>query len=98
MLARVLLVVVPAQLVGAFVSFLIIPLRALADHPALGWCTYLLVALVAGTALGLVLRPPRQSLVTHAVASSVVGALVLTIFLVVGGARGGGGACVRTRT
>lgn len=90
-LARVLLVVVPAQLVGAFVSFLVIPLQALADHPALGWLTYVFVALVAGLGLGLVLRPTRRGLPAHAVASVVVGAVVLTVFLVAGAARAGGG-------
>lgn len=88
--ARVLLVVVPGQLLGAIVGTLVIPFRTLADHPALGWVTYLVIALVAGVGLGLLLRPARARLVGHAVASFVLGVVVLTVFLLVGTARAGG--------
>ncbi|MGI3780308.1 MAG: hypothetical protein ACRYG2_05975 [Janthinobacterium lividum] len=87
MLARVVLVVVPGQLLGVVLSGLVIPFQVLAAHPGLGWLTYVFVAVVAGLGLGLVLRPTRERLVAHAVLSVVVGAVVLTIFLALGHAR-----------
>jgi hypothetical protein len=85
--ARVLLVVVPGQLLGVVLAGVVIPFDALYAHPALGWLTYVFVALVAGLGLGLVLRPTRERLLVHVVVSAVVGAVVLTIFLVLGDAR-----------
>lgn len=90
--ARVLLVVVPAQLVGVVLAGLVIPFQVLVEHPGLGWLTYALVALVAGLALGLVLRPPWERVLPWAVVSAVVGAVVLTLFLALGHARMAGGA------
>lgn len=91
--ARVLLVVVPGQLLGVVLAGVLIPFDTLVAHPALGWLTYVFVALVAGLGLGLVLRPTRERLLVHVVVSAVVGAVVLTIFLVLGEARmtGSGG-------
>jgi hypothetical protein len=85
--ARVLLVVVPGQLLGAVLSGVLIPFDALYAHPALGWLTYVFVALVTGLGLGLVLRPTRERLLVHVVVSAVVGAVVLTVLLVLGDAR-----------
>ncbi|SEP70236.1 hypothetical protein [Microlunatus flavus] len=89
--ARVLLVVVPSQLVGVLLAGIVIPFRVLSDHPGLGWLTYLFVAVVAGVALGLLLHPSRARLVGHAVVSFVVSAAVLVLLMVVGSARAGGG-------
>lgn len=85
--ARVLLVVVPGQLLGAVVASLVLPAEAVAAHPALGWLIYVFVAVVTGLGLGVVLRPTPERLVAFALVSAAVGVVVLTLLLLLGDAR-----------
>lgn len=82
LLARVFLVSLPSHVVGTVLAAVLILLVGAREHPAVGWASFLLPGLVAGLALGLLLRTdradvPRRALVVAAVSVFVTLALVL---------------------
>ena len=88
-LARMLLVVLPAQVVGALVAVLVLELSgALLTLPRADVLIVVAAGLLAGLGLGLLLRPDRDQLVAYAVAGAVLGATVFCLLLGIGRMRG----------
>jgi hypothetical protein len=67
-----LLIVLLGQLIGTFVASKALPLGVLADRPELGVLLVVLPGLVAGTGIGLLLRPERDRLLGYALVGAAV--------------------------
>ena len=81
-LARMLLVVLPGQLLGTFVAVTALSASgALRDRPGLSVLMIIVAGLVAGAGLGLVLRPERDQLFAYAGAGAGVGIAVFVLLL-----------------
>ena len=81
-LARMLLVVLPGQLLGNFLAVTALTASGvLRDRPGLSVLMIVAAGLVAGVGLGLVLRPDRDQLVGYAVAGAGVGIAVFVLLL-----------------
>jgi hypothetical protein len=81
-LVRMLLVVLPGQLLGNFLAVAALSASgALRDRPGLSVLMIVAAGLLAGVGLGLVLRPDRDQLVAYAVAGAGMGAAVFVLLL-----------------
>ena len=81
-LVRMLLVVLPGQLLGNFLVIAALGASgALRDRPGLGVLALVAAGLLAGVGLGLVLRPERNQLVAYAVTGAGVGIAVFVLLL-----------------
>lgn len=79
---RMLLVVLPGQLLGNFVAIAALSASgALRDRPGLGVLAVALGGLVAGVGLGLLLHPDRDQLVGYALVGAGVGVAVFVLVL-----------------
>ena len=81
-LVRMLLVVLPGQLLGNFLAVTaLVASGALRDRPGLSMVMIVAGGLLAGVGLGLVLRPDRDQIVAYAVAGAGVGIAVFVLLL-----------------
>jgi hypothetical protein len=81
-LVRMLLVVLPAQLLGNFLAIsALVASGALQDTPGLGVLSLVAAGLLGGVGLALVLRPERDQLVAYAVAGAAIGVAVFVLLL-----------------
>ena len=79
---RMLLVVLPGQLLGNFVAIAALSASgALRDRPGLGVLAVVVGGLVAGVGLGLLLHPDRDQLVGYALVGAGVGVAVFVLVL-----------------
>jgi hypothetical protein len=77
-----LLVVLPAELVGAFLAVTVLTATgALRDRPGLSVLVVVVAGLLAGAGLGLALRPDRHQLVPYALAGAGLGMAVFVLLL-----------------
>ena len=81
-LVRMLLVVLPGQLLGYFLAITALSASgALRDRPGLSVLITVSGGLLAGVGLGLVLRPKRDQLAAYALAAAGVGPPVFVLLL-----------------
>jgi hypothetical protein len=81
-LARMLLVVLPGQLLGNFLAVAALTASGtLRDRPGLSVLMIVVAGLLAGVGLGLVLRPERDQIVGYALAGAGVGIAVFVLLL-----------------
>jgi hypothetical protein len=81
-IARMLLVVLPGQLLGNFVAIAVLSASgALRDRPGLGLLAVVVGGLVAGVGLGLLLHPDRDQLVAYALVGAGLGIAVFILVL-----------------
>ena len=81
-LVRMLLVVLPGQLLGNFLVLAALSASgALRDRPGLGVLALVAAGLLAGVGCALVLRPERDQLVAYALAGAGVGIAVFVLLL-----------------
>jgi hypothetical protein len=81
-LARMLLVVLPGQLLGNFLAVAALSASgALRDRPGLSVVMIVIAGLLSGIGLGLFLRPERDQLVGYALAGAGVGIAVFVLLL-----------------
>lgn len=81
-LVRMLLVVLPGQLLGNFLAIAALSASgALRDNPGLSVLSLIVAGLLAGVGLALVLRPERDQLVASAVAAAGMGIAVFVLLL-----------------
>ena len=81
-LARMLLVVLPGQLLGNFLAVAVLSASgALRDRPGLSVLMIVAGGLLAGVGLALVLRPERDQIVAYVVAAAAVGIAVFVLLL-----------------
>lgn len=79
---RMLLVVLPGQLLGTFLAFsALIASGALQDRPGLGTLAGVAAGLLAGVGLALLLRPDRDQLFAYTLVAVAVGAAVFVLLL-----------------
>jgi hypothetical protein len=79
-ITRMLLVVLPGQLLGNFVAIVALTATdALRDRPGLGALALVLGGLVAGVGIGLLLRPDRDQLLPYALVGAGVGIAVFLL-------------------
>lgn len=81
-LVRMLLVELPAQLLGNFLAIsALVASGALRDNPGLSILSLVAAGLLAGVGLALVLRPARDQLVAYAIGAAGVGIAVFVLLL-----------------
>lgn len=81
-LVRMLLVVLPGQLLGNFLAVAVLGASgALRDRPGLSVLMIIAGGLLAGVGLGIVLRPERDQIVAYAGAAAGVGIAVFVLLL-----------------
>lgn len=81
-LVRMLLVVLPAQLVGNLLASVVLGASGvLRDRPGLAVLMIVVGGLLAGLGLALFLHPARDELVAYAGAQAAIGAAVLVLLL-----------------
>ena len=81
-LVRMLLVVLPGQLLGNFLAIgALTASGVLRDRPGLSVLMIVAAGLLAGVGLGLLLRPERDQLVGYALAAAGVGIAVFVLLL-----------------
>ena len=81
-LVRMLLVVLPGQLLGNFLAVAVLSASgALRDRPGLSVLMIVAGGLLAGVGLALVLRPERDQIVAYVVAAAAVGIAVFVLLL-----------------
>jgi hypothetical protein len=71
-IAWMLLIMLPGQLIGAFVADMALPFSVLRDRPELVVLLTVGSGLVAGIGIGLLLRPSRDQLLSYALVGAAV--------------------------
>ncbi len=93
---RTVLLVVPAQIVGALLATVVIVAVDLTAHPGASALFWVLPGLVAGVGVGLLLRPGRPLPWGRVGLAAAVGAVSFLLLVLLGQARAGSSAAVFT--